>query len=196
MKERRGWNTVRAALVGLTLAALAAVLLLVRNQGAAQGAPDPPPEAVTPAIDGAGGAFPIEGAALSTERRWVVFDVAEGADGDEPPPGLGHAARLLNVYAAHGVAPARVRLTLVVHGEATAAVLDDGAHRRRAGGANPHDGLVRRLEANGVRVQVCGQALRHRGFSTDGVLDEVDVVASAMTALIDEQRAGAALLTY
>lgn len=149
-----------------------------------------------PVIEGAGEAFPIADAALDRGRRRVVIDASEGGEGDAPPPGLARAARLLNIYALHGVPAREVRLTVVLHGDATSAALTDAAHRAHARGPNPHDGLVDRLEAAGAEVVVCGQALVHLGYPRSGVLDGVDVSASAMTTVVDAQLAGAAFLDH
>jgi len=149
-----------------------------------------------PVVQGAGEAFVVRSAELDRGRRDVVIDVAEAGEAADAPPGLEHAARLLNVYALHDVPPGDVQLTLVVHGGATSSVLTDEAHRAHARGANPHDELVERLQRAGVQIEVCGQALRHHGYPAEGVLDGVEVSASAMTSLIDAQRDGAAVLSY
>lgn len=187
--ERERGPTAATTVIGFLVGAL--VVLALHGLATAQR-----DRSASPVVSGAGEAFRIPTGELDRGRREVVFDVAKGGEGDEAPPGLTHAARLLNVYALHGVPPSDVRLKLVLHGDATSAALTDDAHRAHARGANPHDGLVRRLQRAGVDVTVCGQALRQQGYPADGVLDGVDVSASAMTSLIDAQRSGAALLIY
>jgi intracellular sulfur oxidation DsrE/DsrF family protein len=181
------------------LALLGAALLsfsLLRGAGLAQPSGAERSAARYPVVPGTGGAYRIDGARPSEGRRHVVFDVSRGGSDGAPPPGLVRAARLLNVYAVHGVPPEQVRLTAVIHGDATPAVLTDAAHRRHEGGPNPHADLLRRLDEAGVRIEVCGQALRHGGYRKEEVVDEARVVAAAITALVDAQRAGAALLVY
>ena len=108
-----------------------------------------------------------------------------------PAPGMRTAAAL------QAVAWRRIsRRSSSPLARATAAALTDDAHRSYAGARNPHAALIAKLQEAGATVVVCGQSLRQKNYPREGVLEGIRVVAAAMTTIIDEQRAGAALLVY
>lgn len=149
-----------------------------------------------PRIEGAGGVFavPAEMPERNTVHR-LVLDVA----GDERTPAglnrrLDAAARAVNLYALAGVPPENVKIAVVVHGKATAAVLSDEAFNEKFGTANPDADLLAKLRRAGVEIHVCGQALMHHGYSLEEVHADVRVSLSAMTKLASLQAAGYSLI--
>lgn len=84
-----------------------------------------------PAIKGYGPVHPRPNAAMQPDKQTiykVVFNVTAGSkDMSKPNPGLGHVARAVNVFASAGVPLDHLRFVAVVHGAATASVLDDKA---------------------------------------------------------------------
>lgn len=149
-----------------------------------------------PAFDGEGGVFPIEGshALPAGTAAKLVLDVREEGKGGEPHSGLTHAARALNLFALAGAPEGEVSVAVVVHGKATPLVLSDEAYRRAHGRANPNTALLRRLRDAGVDVKVCGQSLHHHGYSPDDLSEHVTLELSAMTALVELQNDGYALI--
>lgn len=114
----------------------------------------------------------------------VVFDVTSGPERPtQVNPGLDKVARFLNVYATAGIEPSDMELIAVLHGKATAAVMNDSAYRRRHGVANPNTALLVALREAEVELQVCGQALAHNEIPKDAVAEHVEVVLAALTAV-------------
>ena len=84
----------------------------------------------------------------------------------------------------------RVDAAVVVHGTAGWEMLDDEAYRARHGVDNPNAELIRELTAAGVEIILCGQTASARGIPRDGVMDEVQIALSAMTAFLVLQDQG------
>ena len=125
----------------------------------------------------------------------VVFDVSSESKPDEVNKGLDRAARLLNLYAAAGLAETDVRITLVFHGESTKAILTDKAYAERfAAETNPNLPLIRELKKAGIELHVCGQALHKKKYAADEVATEVTVAVSALTVIINKQSQGYVLM--
>lgn len=151
---------------------------------------------VTPAIDGFGAIVHRPGA-IEQPRSGVkmVMDATANAAPDAINKGLDRAARLLNLYGAAEVPATGVQVAIVFHGEATKSILSDAAYQQRFGeSSNPNLPLIRKLQAAGVEVMVCGQALNYKGYPDNEVADGIPVAASALTALINRQADGYAYI--
>ncbi len=115
----------------------------------------------------------------------VAFEIAQASPGpDQVSVGLNSVARFMNMHAQAGVPRERIRTAIVVHGPAGWDLLNDEAHRARAGAPNPNAELLRELIAFGTPVILCGQTAASRGIPTDQLLDGVQVALSAMTAFV------------
>ena len=114
--------------------------------------------------------------------------------------GLDRAAMYLNLADEVGVKPRDVQLTVVLHGSATSAALDDAhyadATDRPDSQRNPNLPLIRTLKSHGVKFFVCGQAIARKGYALDGVANEVTVAVSALTVVANEQLDGAAYVPF
>lgn len=121
----------------------------------------------------------------------VAFEVSvASARPDQLNQSLNTVARYLNMHAQAGVPRDRIRAAIVVHGTAGWEMLDDEAYREKHGVDNPNAELIRELASAGVEVILCGQTAASRGIPTDGLIDEVQVALSAMTALLILQEDG------
>jgi ubiquinone/menaquinone biosynthesis C-methylase UbiE/intracellular sulfur oxidation DsrE/DsrF family protein len=121
----------------------------------------------------------------------VVFDATADAKPADVNRGLDRVARLLNLYGAAGLKAQDVKITIVLHGEATKSVLNDTAYQARFEiERNPNLPLIRELQNAGVEVLVCGQALNYKGFPDGEVADEVPIAAAALTVVINKQMDG------
>lgn len=121
----------------------------------------------------------------------VVFDVTAESKSTDINKGFDRAARLLNLYGASGLKAQDVKITIVLHGEATKAVLNDTAYKSRCEvEENPNLPLIRELQNAGVEVLVCGQALNYKGFPDQEVADGISVAAAALTVVINKQADG------
>lgn len=146
-----------------------------------------------PIIAGYGGVALVE-APIELPRAGlkVVMEVtAAPASPHEVNQGLDRAARLLNLYGVSGLTASDIRLTVVLHGEATRAILTDQAWTSRyRGDNNPNLPLVRALQDRGVEVIVCGQALHRQQITRTEVSDRIPVALSAMSVLLNRQADG------
>ena len=151
-----------------------------------------------PVIRGYGGIQPTAGAAERPDKRVsyrVVFDVTKTA----PAPGtvnptLDRMARFINLLGADGVKAGRGDLVAIVHGPATALVLDNASYRAKFGIDNPNLELIERLLQSGAEVHVCSQALAGNKISRKTVNKSVQVDVSALTTLANLQLRGFALI--
>ncbi len=140
---------------------------------------------------------PAGTAAMPQSGAKVVLDITADRNAGRPADGLDRAAMLYNLYAAAGVPPERIRVTVVLHGEAVRAALTDDAYARYAAdGPNPNLELIRRLRQAGAEVYVCRQALARHGYTIEQVSPEVTVAASAATVNISRQMDGYAYLPF
>lgn len=141
-------------------------------------------------------AFPHAAAQPDPEQKHrLVMDVTQGADtpGDISPA-LNKVARLANLYALAGVPRDNVEIVAVVHGKATSAILNAQRYQSEFDVANPNAPLLKALLEAGVKIEVCGQALAHHGYTVADVAKQVDVALAALLALAEYQRAGYVLL--
>jgi len=122
----------------------------------------------------------------------VVLDVtSESKKPEEVNKGLDRAARLLNLYGTAGLKASDLRLTVVLHGEATKSVLSDEAWESRLQMKNnPNLPLIRLLQKAGVEVMVCGQALSYKKIERSEVASDIPVAAAALTVLLNRQADG------
>ena len=125
----------------------------------------------------------------------VVMDITVASKDDELNYGLERAARLLNLYASAGVPDRNVQVSLVLHGEATRAALNDEAYASRyKTRANPSRELVKALKDAGVEMFVCGHAMHNKKIGNDEILPEFAVAVAALTVVINKQTEGYVLI--
>lgn len=151
------------------------------------------------AVPGFGQVAAVEGAheRPDPERTYkVVFDLSKGpASSGKAAPGLERVARFVNMLAAGGVNASRRQIVAVLHGPATEAVLTDSAYGKRHDGAkNPNALLIAALEAAGVDVRVCGQALAGQKIAPADVLPQVQVDLAALMTVTHKQLDGYAVV--
>ena len=93
-----------------------------------------------------------------------------------------------------GVAPSNLACVAIVHGEATASVLQDTHHQAYDGTPNPNSDLIAAIQRAGVEVSVCAQALIANGFTIDALLPGVTRSLSALTTITVLQHDGYSLM--
>ncbi len=121
----------------------------------------------------------------------VVFDTTADAKPTDVNKGLDRVARLLNLYGTAGLKAQDVKITIVLHGEATKSALNDAAYKARFQiERNPNLPLIHELQKAGVEVLVCGQALNYKGFPDAEVADGIPIAAAALTVVINKQTDG------
>ena len=125
----------------------------------------------------------------------VVFDTSAVGPAGKPNRGLESAARLVNIYTLEKMDADRPQIAVILHFQATPAVLTDAAHAKTtAGGSNPNRELVEKLIANGVEVWVCGQSVVRGGNLLTDVMPGIRVAHSAMIFNMNRQADGWASL--
>jgi intracellular sulfur oxidation DsrE/DsrF family protein len=154
------------------------------------------PTVTYPRIAGYGDMVSLPEAAQQPRKgAKVLFDLTADAKPGDVNKGLVRTARLLNLYAAAGLPDHDVKVTVVLHGEATKAVLSDKAYAARFDAKdNPNLPLIRELKKAGVEVFVCGQSLNSKKYQAEEVAPEVTVAVSALTVLINKQAEGYVLV--
>lgn len=121
----------------------------------------------------------------------VVFDATADAKSADVNKGLDRVARLLNLYGVAGFRAQDVKITIVLHGEATKSILTDAAYKERFQvEQNPNLPLIRELQKAGVDVLVCGQALNYKGFPDGEVAEGIPIAAAALSVVINKQTDG------
>lgn len=155
-------------------------------------------EWVNPVIKEGGKVRPYPGSAAQPrpdKRYKVVFNITKAADSaDKVNPGLEHIARLINLYALAKVPAKNLSIVAVVHGPATASILDDQHYREKQKTANPNTALIQALAKAGVTLFVCGQALAHQDLQPEWVHPDVRLALAALTVLPIYQSQGYALM--
>lgn len=151
---------------------------------------------VYPIIPHVGGVVPLP-QAVDQPRAGarMVIDVTAEAPPEEVHRGFKRAALVLNLYGAAGLQASDVTITVVLHGKATRCLLSDPAFADRyMVASNPNLPVIRDLQAAGVEVLVCGQALNYSGFAESDVAAGVTTALSAVTVVVNRQRDGYAYI--
>ena len=147
-----------------------------------------------PVIHSAGAVFEIEHPDVPTPAHLeykLAFEMVRAAESpDRLNVVLNSVARYLNMHAQAGVPEERLDAAVVVHGPSGWELLDHAGYRERHGVDNPNAELISELAKVGVRVILCGQTAASRGIPREGLLPEVDVALSAMTAFMVLQEEG------
>lgn len=141
----------------------------------------------TPAIEGYGRIRPKPEAAVQPDKAKtykIAFDIAtKSKQMSRPNPGLNRVARAVNVFVSAGVPLEQLNIVAVIHGPATASVLNDQEYKQRFDAANPNLELIKKLNEAGVKVQVCGQALAENSYKDEWVDSNATVTLSALSSL-------------
>ena len=147
---------------------------------------------VFPLITAYGGVVKVQNAVEKPRPgAKIVFDVTADAKPSEVNKGLERAARLVNLYGAAGLKATDVKITVVLHGDATKSALNDDFFRPRFQiEKNPNLPLIRELKKAGIEVFVCGQALNYKGFPESAVVNDVSIADAALTVIVNRQTDG------
>lgn len=96
--------------------------------------------------------------------------------------GFRRPANFLTMTDAEGVPRGQVHLAVIVFGGATNSLMSNAAYKAVTGVDNASIPLLEALDAAGVQVIVCGQALAHKKIARDQLLPFVKVATSATMA--------------
>lgn len=121
----------------------------------------------------------------------IVVDVTKGGDPEKLFSSIEKLARFVNIYHAAGKEAHEVDLAVVLHGDATLAVLNADAYAQHFNTkSNPHFDCLHQLHEHGVQIIVCGQSLIGKGHAPEDVVVFADVAVSALTSLANLQKDG------
>ena len=145
-----------------------------------------------PAISGYGKVAQLPSAAQQPrDGSKIMVDVTKGGDSGKLNPALENVARFVNIYRGAGKDPADAEITIVLHGDATLAVLNTDAYTKRfKTKSNPNFDCLRKLHEADVQILVCGQSLLGKNASPEDVVVFADVAVSALTSLVNLQADG------
>ena len=157
------------------LSALAAILTLAACASApATAEPAAFPTGPIIANHGKVAAVPDAAPLPAGTKLKVAFDVGEGAEPGKENRYIGSAARFLNLHGAAGVPAENMQVAVVIHGSASADLLDTAD--------NATAPLIKALIAAGVRVELCGQTAAYRGIAKQDIISGITITQSAMTS--------------
>ena len=125
-----------------------------------------------------------------------AFDAVD-AGGSEVNGGLGRADAFLEIMKAAGVAPDRVTVAVVVHGEAIFDVVNAGRHAAEVERSDhPNAEVVQRILDAGGEIWVCARSAAWQNVGDEDLLPGVRFAPSAMVAHAELQRRGFSLNPY
>lgn len=106
-------------------------------------------------------------------------------------------SNLITTFDELGVPRDAVEIHVVLRGSAAAMALNDQAYSRvKDAPRNLHaDDLAMLLHA-GASVEVCGETMSQRGWTTEDVLPEVEVVPGAIVRLVELQNRGCTYIHF
>lgn len=153
-----------------------------------------------PVLDNFGPVYAVEDADLlldGDKLYKVIFDVyTDQKKSDQMNPLIHTAARFLNMHGQYGLQEENMNLVVVLHGTATKNALSDNAYKKTAKKSNPNTALLKALAEKGVKIYVCGQSMKSKGYEVGDLSEHVQVSLSAMTALVKYQSEGYALINF
>jgi intracellular sulfur oxidation DsrE/DsrF family protein len=147
---------------------------------------------VTPIIEGYGGVLALPDAVEQPRKgAKIIFDITAGDTDTGLNKGVERVARLLNLYGAAGMKASDVTIVMVLHGEATTAIMTEKAYAaKHPGKKNTSLPAIQALQKAGVKVLVCGQALGYKQVNRADVAPNIGVAAAALTVIMNKQDEG------
>ncbi|WP_299467356.1 DsrE family protein [uncultured Gimesia sp.] len=121
----------------------------------------------------------------------LCVDLTKGGDADKLNPAIEKVARFVNIYHGAGKSAVKPQIAIILHGDATLAVLNDDVYSKRFGTqGNPNLDCLHELHEAGVEIFVCGQSLIGKAGKPEEVVVFADVAVSALTTLVNLQTDG------
>ncbi|MGH8399628.1 MAG: DsrE family protein [Gammaproteobacteria bacterium] len=150
-----------------------------------------------PAIKSGGAMHPLPDAAFQPDPQATYKAVFSITDGEKDPKqvngGLEHVARAVNVFASAHVPLDHLKFVVIIHGSAVPMTLDNAHYRKEFKIDNPNLKLIKELEAAGVQIAVCGQAVAGMKYDYKWINPDIKVALSALSTIIVLQQQGYAL---
>jgi len=93
-------------------------------------------------------------------------------------------ARTYNLHIANGVPAEKIKITAIVHGGLSRAVLSNEAYKEKYGIDNPNILALQELKKVGVEFYLCGQSMSFLKIPHEDITPEVKVAISAKTTFV------------
>ncbi|WP_298861393.1 DsrE family protein [uncultured Gimesia sp.] len=147
---------------------------------------------INPVIKQYGKVVKLPGAAQQPRKgSKLCVDLTRGGDADQLNPAIEKVARFVNIYEGAGKSSVTAQIALILHGDATLAVLNDDAYAKRFGTkGNPNLDCLHELHEAGVEIYVCGQSLIGKGGKQEDLVVFSKMAVSALTAIVNLQADG------
>ena len=153
-----------------------------------------------PVIKGYGAEVYLPNAAVQPDTNIqykIIFSITKDKKKDDVNEGLSHLARLINIYAAAGIPPEKMKLVAVMTGSGTYAALNNKAYKDKFGNKNPNTFLLKEHKEKGhVKLFVCGQAITGLWYSESDINPNVKLALSALTVVPTYEMKGYALMPF
>lgn len=153
-----------------------------------------------PVIKGYGAEVNLPHAAVKPDKNIhykIVFNIEVDKNKSDVNRGLTHLARLINLYAAEGIPPQKIKLVAVMTGPATYVALNDKTYQQEFGKKNPNTYLLKELRNKGhVKLFVCGQSITGMGFNRTNINPSVTLALSALSVVPTYEMKGYALMDF
>jgi intracellular sulfur oxidation DsrE/DsrF family protein len=181
---------------------LAAVFIGIFFSTAIQASPATD-SAQNPVIKAAGEMVPLPDAAFQPQKGVTykaVFSLTKGELNKDKKQAadvngaLEAVARAVNLFVSAGVPLDHLKFVAIIHGGATPIVLDNAHYKKEFGVDNPNLEVIKQLEAAGVQIAVCGQALAGWKYEHSWVNPDIKIALSAISTIIILQQQGYALM--
>ena len=141
-----------------------------------------------PVFDDFGAVFTIDDAdlLLDTDKTYkVIFDVYTDADKTENMnPLINTVARFMNMHAQNGLPEDQMDIVVVLHGAALKNALTEKVFKKKYKEKHPNAALIEALVDKSVKIYVCGQSMKSRGYEAKDISENVKISLSALTALV------------
>jgi intracellular sulfur oxidation DsrE/DsrF family protein len=151
-----------------------------------------------PVIENYGPVYELPDAGFKLDPAIVYRSVMDVSDSAQEVDALNRhiesAARFLNMHTRDGIPATNLQLAVVLHGSAGKDALSDAGYRQRFGVSNPNTALLNALNEAGVKIYICGQTARFRGYASEELNPAIIEATSAMTVLTRLQVEGWSLL--
>mgnify|MGYP003632005135 CR=1 FL=1 len=121
----------------------------------------------------------------------IALDVTDGvSDSTQIMNTLVEVARTYNLNIANGVPKKKLKVAVVIHGDAIQGILNDEAYQAKFGVPNPNIAVIKEMKKEGIEFYVCAQVLAFRQVPEENVMKDIDLAISAKTALITLDQMG------
>ncbi len=127
----------------------------------------------------------------------VIFDVY--TDEEDPAKinaNINTVARFINMHIQQGITMDKLKIVLILHGDAIKNTLSLEAFEKKYHFSNPNYAILKELNKAGVKTYVCAQSFTDKGFTRKELSKYVSFSLSALTALVRYQNEGYGLISF